>query len=1001
MPKFFGLGKKAGDQQGNDLSKDGQKIPPTKSINKKKDVKNKKHKLKKGVIDGYTEEETVVPAELLTSRISYKDLLPGQTFLAAIRKVKHYSLILTLPFHMQAEVSITELSEELNDRIAMEGDDFELSVKDLYQMGQLLPCSILTATNDPSLELPTASCRPNLINKSLRPEMIAKDMLVYGAVKSEEDHGYLISLGVEELQGMLLKSTIPEGMSLSVGKCLYCAVTSYSPESQVLTLSANPKHLAKTSVSKASLSLETLIPGQRVTGFFDKHEKRHKNDQHKDIILSMRFGDFLGTVPLSHIPPSERNEIQKKAKSSLESRVLFVTSENLGLTRLPHLLKLQSFKFQNPPEFGKLLTANCKTPSFPSKFNPYVTIPDCSYTTVSDSPLTRGEHNCKVVGYDFLQAAVLISTRSRILNDPFIASKAKFIGSLVECQIESVASDVVTVRIGDKHTAECSSMHFQDNPNHIEPTSLFKAGTTRSARVLSMPRGQLQVTFKKTLVESTYPVVNSYNVAPNTITHAVVYSIMGSMVLLEFYNKVRGAVHRRSLSHWDLWEFYTHKLKPGVPVKCRIISSDPTSKRIYASFETDYVPVDQSELNQFLHTTVQGSVRLINQKMMIVGVRHNDATYNAIIPLNHLSDHVLLAPLHLLRYRIGQNITAFVFHISDGNLLLTMKKSIKDFLIENRYEHIQEGDLIPTFYNPNGQLYFPSQTHSFEYGIYGDRLFYEDPFKFFLPNQTVYARITRAQKAKGVHKITLHPDYITSKETMIEFLTSYLQEVELLKGKDDSSLKFGATLNLQVTSPSPTFLLPSSPDVGVYVNSSIPLMPNEWTVGEEAKAKLLFIDLARPLIEISLIPALIPSGDSSDLRSFLIKERERKQKQKYLLQEKDNRKNNNKKNNKNKRAKTTETDNNEKETDLIVPELYEGHVLAVREVYCVVIFNHKYLGYSPLCNWNNVVSFTPRWNVGDHVLVQPLSLYEDGAIVDLRQMESRFNVRTSLKELFQ
>jgi len=135
---------------------------------------------------------------------------------------------------------------------------------------------------------------------------------------------------------------------------------------------------------------------------------------------------------------------------------------------------------------------------------------------------------------------------------------------------------------------------------------------------------------------------------------------------------------------------------------------------------------------------------------------------------------------------------------------------------------------------------------------------------------------------------------------------------------------------------------------------------------------------------VSLLPALIPTTLTLPVKT-LFGDKSKKTS----------------KSNKKTVKKGREKKNQKEEQEEEIAELYEGQVLSIREIYCVVLFNQKYLGYSPLCTWNNVTTFTSRWKPGDHVLVQPLSCQGDMVIVDLREMEARFNVRYSLKELLQ
>lgn len=68
---------------------------------------------------------------------------------------------------------------------------------DLFHKGDLVRCKVLSLTNS-KLNL---SIEPDQVNGNLTFASLEDDMILSGTVKTKEDHGYTIDLGIPAVSG--------------------------------------------------------------------------------------------------------------------------------------------------------------------------------------------------------------------------------------------------------------------------------------------------------------------------------------------------------------------------------------------------------------------------------------------------------------------------------------------------------------------------------------------------------------------------------------------------------------------------------------------------------------------------------------------------------------------------------------------------------------------------------------------------------------------------------
>ena len=176
----------------------------------------------------------------------YKRLSPGTKILARVHSVLNLHLILSLPNQLLAHVPITEISNSLthlltkdekdsdvsmdddHDGAESDSDDDSTDVPELHQLfhpGQYVLTSLTQSfasessnraflTLYPPSEVTRLASRlemsliPEKVNKDVSKLDVAKGFRITGEVKGEEDHGWIVALGVEGIEGFLRKDDV-------------------------------------------------------------------------------------------------------------------------------------------------------------------------------------------------------------------------------------------------------------------------------------------------------------------------------------------------------------------------------------------------------------------------------------------------------------------------------------------------------------------------------------------------------------------------------------------------------------------------------------------------------------------------------------------------------------------------------------------------------------------------------------------------------------------------
>jgi hypothetical protein len=248
------------------------------------------------------------------STLTFSRISVGQKFLGVVKSTGAHHVTLSLPNNLSAVLNWSEVSDE------------HLAA---FESGQALPdqilpvhsfvrCVVLAKTDEAGAKALRVSCRASVVNRGIT---VVPGDVVYGSVRSLEDHGQIVNLGQGRLAGFLPGSD----NCIKVGQPVEALVVSV--KNNVATLDfASPEALAQARLrDRKGLNLASLQPGILVDVDFDR-------DLFDGGQLVKFLGMFTGTIDPFHQSPHSGGSA---------ARVLWVDPANklVGLSTLPHIVQ--------------------------------------------------------------------------------------------------------------------------------------------------------------------------------------------------------------------------------------------------------------------------------------------------------------------------------------------------------------------------------------------------------------------------------------------------------------------------------------------------------------------------------------------------------------------------------------------------------------------------------------------------------------------------------------
>ncbi|XP_048249313.1 protein RRP5 homolog isoform X1 [Haliotis rufescens] len=416
----------------------------------------------------------------------------GMHILCCVAKVGNYSLTMDLPGGLQGEVAITAISDTYTDQLSrLTSDDYEedqeeeiAHLKDMFRPGLILPCEVTAIKiRSGSKKKIFLSMNPKLVNRHLEVEHLVEGMILFGSVRSREDHGYVLDVGVEGVTAFLADSradkyitSVNEGESPKLGQVVMCTIL--SSKNKNIKVSINPKQVDNAQVTKSVM----VVPGMKVSGTIQQVLKEG---------LVVEFDGQTCLVHQTHTPAYtlEKYTQGSKVKGTVLYRLLKNRTTHLSL--LPHLSgatcgglsdKFTTLTDRTTPHKARVLDAMDRIVWFTldNGVRALATRPHLrAVATDMKTPLQKtfrvGEkHSCTVVGHNLMENVVHVHLSGKTetnkpssgeKNEESLIQKRKLENMKSESSISKLKSDAESEPKSKKKKSEKGEKFSKDERN--------------------------------------------------------------------------------------------------------------------------------------------------------------------------------------------------------------------------------------------------------------------------------------------------------------------------------------------------------------------------------------------------------------------------------------------------------------------------------------------------------------------------------------------------------
>ena len=651
---------------------------------------------------------------MLPPLIFLQRLVTGSLVLGQVSQINRYDIALTLPNNLTGYIPITSISDKVSEAVealaeddtSSDGEEYGqssrmLDLKSIVAVGQYLRAYV-SSTNDSTrsvikgrkhIEL---SINPRQANHGLKKTDLVVNSMVQAVVASVEDHGVVMSMGLEDttVRGFMSSKEIGDirrHAELKEGAVYLCLITGLSSNGNIVKLSASPERIGnikKNNFLTDAPSVDCFQPGTAVEVLIS------------DITTFGLAGKVMGlldvTADIIHSGAAASGKSLDKKYSvgtKIKGRVLctFPTYEEkkLGISVLDHVLAFtpasgrSDDRYVSPtttlpissiielarvvkvePGFGVFVDLGVK------EFRGFVHISQLSDKKVetvveNTGPYKLGTvHRARILGYNTMDGIFLASFEEKILELPFLRLEDVGVGQVVRGKVSKIVVNPagvggVLVSITDNISGLVPEMHLADV--HLQhPEKKFKEGLSVTARVLSvdLERRLMRLTLKKSLVNSDAPVWTSYeNLAVGMQAPGTLINILPAGAVVQFYGPVRGFLPVSQMSESYIKDPKQH-FKIGQVVTVNITSIDDAEKRMTVSCRDplSFGVVQQKEMAELKAGAKVGGIVSEKTAEEII-VELSNSKLKAYLPFEHLVDGSVAKCLAFAKkVRVGQGL---------------------------------------------------------------------------------------------------------------------------------------------------------------------------------------------------------------------------------------------------------------------------------------------------------------------------------------------------------
>lgn len=708
------------DDDGNELFAEADAAPATSAKRKRKTTGQKND-------SGLPQVEG---SGVAIGSLSYKSVVVGSTVLGRVTAITGKDVALALPNNLTGYAPITALSDRLNARIeklladdtnAESGDEEEdIDLKKLFHQGQWLRASV-TATATESTE-PGAkskkhiqlSLNPTSVNGGLADDSIPVNTTVQAAVRSVEDHGLVMDVGLadESVRGFVSKKDLGSAYTLShvqEGQLMLCLVTGKGSNGKVLKLSPDFNKLnaalpgTKQPVLSDAPTVDAFLPGTAVDILITDSGDRG--------IVGKVMGMLDVTADVVHSNAVYVEDMSKKYKvgSKTKARIIYAVpqddgSRRVGVSLLDHVLALTPSPSTLPeaspsklksqaaeldqtlpsssivddakilkvsPDRGLYIGIPFKSGRDEQTIAAYAHISQIADTRIDSLSTTTGAfkpdstHKIRILAYNAIDNIYYVSLKKSVLEQAFLKIEDLPIGDIVKGSVDKLilggARGItgVLIKLSDSITGLVPEMHLSDAQLQ-HPERKFKEGFPVKARILSVDteKRHVRLTLKKSLVDDVSDRWQSYDdLKPGMESKGTIVNTLPHGAAVQFFGPVRAWLPVAEMSETFIESPEKH-FRIGQTVTVKILSVNPETQemKVTCKDSSDFSSEQQSAWQKISGgDLVSGTVTVKTVDAISIDL---EGGLKGTVRIGHLVDaSAAKAESAMKRIRVGQTLS--------------------------------------------------------------------------------------------------------------------------------------------------------------------------------------------------------------------------------------------------------------------------------------------------------------------------------------------------------
>lgn len=541
--------------------------------------------------------------------------------LGQISRINTLDLEVMLPNNLIGHVSIVAISEQLTKKLKdVAGDDSgdededsadetDVDLSTIFSVGQYVRVYVVSTMDETTsgkgrrhIEL---SFRPTEANTGLEMDGLAPNTTVMASVVSVEDHGCVMDTGIPKIRAFLPKGEIDSAVDeerLQPGAVFLCSVTNKPSSGKVVQLSLLEKRLGNIkAVPSEATTVNAYMPGTTAEVLVTNIEGRG--------LVGKIMGHLDATADLIHSgvgPAGVSIDTAYKIGSKVKARVICTypgaKEPKVGISMLPHVTSLGR----------KLPTKGRKLPT------------------------------------DVLPISSLV-------EKCIVRHVEPAVGLFIDVGIAGLSGFVHISRVKD---GKVDALYENSGP--------YKLGSEHKGRVVGYNEvdGVFLVSFEKTILEQQY--IRLEDVPVGAVVSCEVEKVVikedgVSGLILQLSDGITGYVPERHLSDIQL-KHPEKKFREGMKVKARVLSTNPSQKRMRLTMKKTLVNSDAPAVKAYDEVSV--GMQILGS---IIKMQSNGAfiqfygNLRGFLPVSEMSEAFIRDPTE--HFRLGQVLSVHVLDV--------------------------------------------------------------------------------------------------------------------------------------------------------------------------------------------------------------------------------------------------------------------------------------------------------------------------------------------------